>query len=103
MMFKITPEAESEIDVAADWYEHQTAGLAVRFYDELESAYEVIARQPQIFSRVSPRGSRREYRQFVLWHCSYSVIYEIDPPDLVVIAVTHNQRRPFYWRHRRAP
>jgi plasmid stabilization system protein ParE len=82
MMLRVTPEAQSEIDLAAEWYETQSTGLSSRFYAEMRRAYEVILRQPGSFPRVSPRGTRRHFRQFVLKRFSYSVIYEIDEPDL---------------------
>jgi hypothetical protein len=103
VIFTVLPEAQSEVDLAAAWYDAQSLGLGDGFLDELRRAYGVIRRQPLSFPRVRPRGSRREFRQYVLRHFAYSVIYEVAGPDLLIIAVSHNQRRQFYWRHRRAP
>ena len=102
MILEITAEAQSEIDLAAEWYESRRPELSRRFYAELRRAYGVIQRQPESFPRVSLRGSRRHFRQFVLRRFSYYLIYEIDEPHLVLIALPHHRRRAYYWRSRRA-
>jgi hypothetical protein len=75
----------------------------VRFLQALKTAFQVILRQPHGFGRVRPPGSRRVYRQYVMPRFDYSVVYQLRPGELLVIAVAHNRRRQYYWRYRRKP
>jgi toxin ParE1/3/4 len=101
--FVVLPEAYGEADAAAAWYEARTKGGSLKFLTALGSAFGVIGRQPQSFTRVRPPGSRRLYRQYVMRRFDYSLVYEIRSGEIIVIAVAHNSRRQYYWRHRRAP
>jgi len=98
--FRVLPEAFGEADAAAAWYEARSAGESMRFLAELTRAFRVIQRQPHSFPPVRPPGSRRVYRQYVLRRFAYSVVYEVRPAEVLVIAVAHNRRRRHYWRHR---
>jgi toxin ParE1/3/4 len=101
--FDVLPEAYGEADAAAAWYEARMSHGAARFLQALTAAFQLIERQPHSFGRVRPPGSRRNYRQYVLRRFDYSVVYEIRPGEVLVIAVAHNSRRQYYWRHRRKP
>jgi hypothetical protein len=53
VIFTVLPEAQSEVDLAAAWYDAQSLGLGDGFLDELHRAYGVIRRQPLSFARVA--------------------------------------------------
>jgi hypothetical protein len=101
--FDVLPEAFGEADAAAAWYEARMLRGAGRFLNALNTAFQVIQRQPHSFARVHPPRSRRVYRQYVLPRFDYSVVYEMRAGEILVIAVAHNRRRQFYWRHRHKP
>jgi hypothetical protein len=98
--FRVLPEALGEADAAAAWYEARSAGGSLRLLAALGRAFRIIQRQPRSFTRVRPPGSRRDYRQYVLRRFAYSIVYEIRSGELLVIAIAHNRRRRYYWRHR---
>lgn len=41
-----------------------------------------------------------EYRRYLLNHFPYGLIYRIDSELIFIIAVTHLQRKPGYWKTR---
>ncbi len=47
-----TPDAQTEVTEAQDWYEGRTAGLGVRFRVELDRTMQRLASNPRQFSRI---------------------------------------------------
>ena len=56
------PEADLEINEAAEWYEARGQGLAIEFLRVLDACIESIRRDPQLYPVV-----HGEARQAVLW------------------------------------
>jgi hypothetical protein len=78
MTFRIHAEAEADIQSAVDWDEEQWEGLGDEFLDTNEEAFVAIERSPQ------------------------SVFYEVSGEDIVVLAVSHQRRRPGEYQTRRS-
>ena len=77
------------------YYEDREIGLGERFRLAVQAATTLAATHPTLGSpwklrtrRVFPKGFR------------FSVVYRIEPEELVVFAVAHFRRRPTYWRRR---
>lgn len=100
MRVRIVAEAETEAQEAALWYEQQRQGLGVEFLDSFEGALRAIGITPQGFTRIRRVGSSREVRHFVLQRFPYRIVYEVRSDEVLVLAVAHVRRRPFYWKKR---
>ena len=100
MTVRFHPEASTELDAAASWYEGEQAGLGIAFLVEVVRATAAIEATPATWPFV--RKSRRIQR-FLLARFPYAVLYQVVPDAIVVVAVGHTRRRPGYWRARRIP
>jgi toxin ParE1/3/4 len=93
----IVPAALAELHDAAGFYTASAnLELSLAFVAEFERGVNAILANPKVGAVF--RGTRRRYmfRRF-----PYSVIYQISPDELRVIAVAHQRRRPGYWAGRK--
>lgn len=89
------PEADLEINEAAEWYEARGQGLAVEFLRVLDACIESIRREPLLYPVVHGEARRAVLRRF-----PYSVIYAVREEEIVVIACFHGRRDPKRWQDR---
>lgn len=99
MIARLHPEADVELQAAAQWYEDRVAGLGERFLAEAVDAFVAIEKHPRRFARVRHRTSREISRR-LLTHFPYRVVYEVRETECIVVAIAHAARRPAYWRDR---
>jgi plasmid stabilization system protein ParE len=101
MKTRLHPEADAELQAAAQWYEDRGQGFGERFLREAIDAFIAIEKHPHRFSRVTYR-TKREVRAVLLDHFPYHVIYEVKENEnqCLIVAVAHGARRPGYWRSR---
>jgi plasmid stabilization system protein ParE len=90
------PGAEAEINEAAAFLDSESPGLGGVFVNDIEHAIEVIVSHPEIAPIIRGRVRRKALRKF-----PYSLIYSIVDAKIRILAVSHQKRRPFYWRLRR--
>jgi len=90
----LTP-ARQEFLAAVRYYERARSGLGSEFIDELEQALAEIAESPW---SGSPFGE--SFRRRVLSRFPFEVVYRVGEDEILVLAVAHQSRRPFYWRNR---
>jgi toxin ParE1/3/4 len=88
-------EANEEFLEQVVYYEDRERGLGERFRLAVQAAVTLAATHPKLGSpwklrtrRVFPKGFK------------FSVIYRVEPEEIVVFAVAHFRRRPAYWRGR---
>jgi len=89
-------EALEEFLEQVAYYEGREKGLGERFRLAVQAATALAATHPKLGStwklgtrRVFPKGFK------------FSVVYRIEPEELVIFAIAHFRRRPTYWRRRR--
>jgi plasmid stabilization system protein ParE len=93
----ILPQALGELQQAAAFYiEHANVALGESFAVEFERSISALLEHPLIGNAW--RGGTR---QFPLCRFPYSIVYQIKPDLLRVVAVAHHSRRPGYWSRRR--
>ncbi|MEP7211877.1 MAG: type II toxin-antitoxin system RelE/ParE family toxin [Acidobacteriota bacterium] len=92
MNFAFHPEARVEFIEAIAYYETCRAGLGIRFSREVHSTIERITRRPSAW----PKNSKYT-RRCLTTRFPFGVIYEIRKDDVLIIAVTHLNRKPGYW------
>jgi toxin ParE1/3/4 len=89
-------EAQDEfLEQIAD-YEERHRGLGDRFRQSVEAATALASAHPKLGSPWKLRTRRVFPKSF-----PFSVVYRVEPSELVVFAVAHFKRRPTYWRGRK--
>ncbi|MGH3086122.1 MAG: type II toxin-antitoxin system RelE/ParE family toxin [Rubrobacteraceae bacterium] len=91
----LRPEADLEINEAADWYEARGQGLAAEFLRVLDARIESIRRDPLLYPVVYGEARRANLRRF-----PYSIIYTVREDEIAIIACFHGRRDPKGWRDR---
>ena len=79
----------------AIFYEGQAHGLGAEFLDDVQRAIDRLCDYPELGQIVL-----NELRRSLLTRFSFSLIYTIEPENLLIVAVAHQRRRPYYWRER---
>lgn len=101
MKSSILPDAQLEATEAAIWYELRRTGLGVEFTDELSRMRRRICDWPELWPRLECYPGPHEIRRC---HFDpkfpYRIIFWRRSDEIVVIAVAHMRRRPFYWLER---
>lgn len=95
-LVRFLEEARDEFLDQILYYEERQNGLGERFRQAVETATTLASARPKLGSpwklktrRVFPKGFK------------YSIVYRIEPEELVIFAIAHFKRRPTYWRHRK--
>ena len=88
-------EAQTEFDEAFDWYEQQQAGLGVDFLSCVAEVLERINSMPESCAVVF-----QDVRRAIVKKFPYSVLYQIEVDQIVVLAVFHSKRDPKIWQAR---
>jgi hypothetical protein len=97
MIARLCPEADAEIDAAARWYQSQVQGLGEQFLDELVDGLQAIEHHPHRYPSYLRAPKGRDVRRHLLKRFPYCIIYEVRAAHLLVLAVAHVKRRPYYW------
>lgn len=77
------------------YYSEAEAGLGVRF---TAAAEEAAARALAFPQSGSPH--RSDTRRIFVKDFPFSLIYRPEPGGIVIFAVAHHARRPYYWQSR---
>ena len=97
MISSVSLEAERElIDGALFYAREANAELGLAFIGEFERSLGVLCTRPRLGAVW--RGATR---RFPLRRFPYSIVYQVKPEEVRVIAIAHQRRRPGYWRGRR--
>lgn len=95
MRIRYLDAADAEFQQAINYYNDQQAGLGFAFSDEVKDAIARIGNFPLAWTPLSKRTRRCQVHRF-----PYSIIYELRPDTIVIVAIQHHRRRPFNWRKR---
>jgi hypothetical protein len=95
MKIQYHPEVSKEVEEAFEWYESQKSGLGLKFINETEMTIHRISNFPDLHPEVL-----KKLRRAILPIFPYGVIYSIENGTIVVYAIAHLHRMPFYWRKR---
>jgi plasmid stabilization system protein ParE len=89
------PEAQAEYQAARAWYQSRSPRAAERFEAEMERVLGLVGTNPDMFPKYDD-----EHRFAVLRRYPYSVVYQVQPDRVYVIAVAHSSRSAGYWQGR---
>jgi plasmid stabilization system protein ParE len=93
--YRLLDKAEAEILDAALYYQEQMAGLGADFLDAVDKAFTEILEAPDRWPIVRVNVRRHFLRRF-----PYSIFYRVDAGEILILAVGHLRRRPWYWKQR---
>ena len=80
---------------AALFYEIAHPSLGDDFLDDIRFAIDSVREHPKLGVALGYGFRRVLVRRF-----PFSIIYFVEPGQIVVVAVAHQSRRPDYWRTR---
>lgn len=90
---RVSPKAESQIRVAADWWLENRPKAPAAFAEEIERAFELIRTLPSV---GEPVGHRRlsGLRRVLLGRVRYYLYYQVtvDEGSVEVLALWHTSR-----------
>lgn len=89
------PEAQAEYQAAFAWYSSRSPQAASRFEAELQHTLGLIQNYPESFPSYDD-----DHRFAVLKRFPFSLVYQIQPGQVYVIAVAHSSRAAGYWQGR---
>lgn len=89
------PAAREEFLAAADFDERQAPGLGGDFIAEIDKNLLLLATNPELGATWRHQTRRWPIRRF-----PFSLVYQVQSDQLVVMAVSHQRRRQGYWRQR---
>lgn len=89
------PAAREELFAAAEYYEAASPGLGAEFVEDVERAVGRLSTFPK---HGSPYVS--DTRRIILRRFPFDIVYLESDSELLIVAVAHQARRPFYWRSR---
>jgi plasmid stabilization system protein ParE len=93
MRVRFMPEATADADHAADFYAaaEPDGDLDVEFLAEVKRVARLIGERPLAWTELEPGVLRR---------FPYSLIYAVEPDEVLILAVSHHRRRSGHWRDR---
>lgn len=96
MPIRFHEAARADVLDAVRFLESRSPGLGGRFWEELQSALAGIEASPLAATEILPGVRRRLLDKF-----RYGVVYlPAETAGILIVAVPHLSRRPFYWRRR---
>jgi len=95
MRIRFLELAQFELDDAFAWYEEQMTGLGGELLGEVDKSIHRIVRWP-----LSGKEISADIRRCLVKRFPYGIIYGIEEDTIVIVAVAHLHRKPFYWIER---
>ena len=89
------PGASEDYEAAFVWYASRGITVASDFEREIDRVVRLIADSPLRWPKFDADRRRLVVRKF-----PFSIIYEIIHDEIVILAVAHGRRKPYYWRER---
>jgi toxin ParE1/3/4 len=87
--------ARLELNEAADFYDLEGPGLGSVFLDAVERTLGQLREFPESAPIALGPARRRLVSGF-----PYAIVFSILDDAILVLAVAHHKRRPFYWKDR---
>ncbi|MBI4331102.1 MAG: type II toxin-antitoxin system RelE/ParE family toxin [Chloroflexi bacterium] len=97
MKYHFHPEAEAELNETVKYYDGCQEGLGLEFAKEVHATIENICQFPLAWTPLSHNTRRCLLKRF-----PYGVVYQSKGDHIIIIAVMQLNRKPDYWRKRKA-
>ena len=89
------PEADEELEAATLWYDDREPGLGDAFLHDFKRTLGRIVAEPERWRKFKGENRKLNFERF-----PYGIIYSVSDRLIVIKAVMHLHRRPFYWSSR---
>jgi plasmid stabilization system protein ParE len=90
------PEAEEELDQVRSFIDTLGDEISQAFFTQFNEAADRIRLNPYLYAAESSASIRyAPIHQF-----KYSIVYVLKKETIYIIAVSHQHRRPGYWKNR---
>ncbi|HTJ43209.1 MAG TPA: type II toxin-antitoxin system RelE/ParE family toxin [Kofleriaceae bacterium] len=86
--------ASREVQDARAWYAARSDDIALRFHAQLRQLFGRIRSFPRAYQL------RRRHHHAPMSDFPFTVVYRVIDDEVIVIALAHQSRRPWYWRGR---
>ena len=96
LKIRLRPEAKTDIESAAVWYERLRKILGKEFLDEVQSVCNTISEHPKLYPVIHRRTRRAVIQRF-----PFGTYFRVEEECIVVVAVMHGSRHPKQWQQRR--
>ena len=93
--FQLQARADRELTESATFYDEQVPGLGDRFLDDFMALMRRLLDHPESGFIVED-----DIRLARIRHFPYDVYYQIEESRLIVLAITHQRRKPGSWKDR---
>ena len=87
------PEAQDELFSAIGYYNEQTPGLGVIFFEEIERSINNINKNPKRWKICA-----KKVRQCIVPRFPFSIFYIYNSNTIYIVAIAHNKQNPNYWK-----
>lgn len=95
-LVRLQPGAKQDLREAVEWYRARDADLANRFLDEVYKILALLERFPNIGGPVYGIDDA-DVRQLPVNNFPYQVVFRRQEHRTMVVAITHERKRPGYW------
>lgn len=89
------PGADADYQGALAWYRARSPQAAARFDAAVMEGVWRIGDRPELYALIDDR-----HRRYLLRRFPYSLIYRVEPSEVLVVAVAHSRRSASYWQDR---
>jgi plasmid stabilization system protein ParE len=93
--YRFLQPADEEMTEASLFYEAASTGLGNDFLDDVQRVVDSLREHPYL-----GHGVDRNLRRMLLHRFPFSLIYSVEPDEILIVAVAHHGRRPGYWQDR---
>lgn len=100
LLVLLEPEASTELEDAALWYESQRAGLGFEFLAAVDRAVEHLTKWPDAGAPTTGLTADLPVRQVPAPPFPYHIAYLVTSGAIRILAFAHDHRRPGYWHPR---
>lgn len=95
MHFRFHPDAELELNQAIDYYEECQEHLGLEFAQEIYASIHRIIDFPDAWQLISSKTRCCLTNRF-----PFGVVYQKLNNEIIIIAIMHQNQKPFYWKNR---
>ncbi|HEY2783825.1 MAG TPA: type II toxin-antitoxin system RelE/ParE family toxin [Fimbriiglobus sp.] len=93
--FRLLSGAKADLRRSEAWYRAQDTDMALGFRADAHRTIDEIARNPDAWPRIDNRHRFKPLRDYPFY-----VVYRRYFEDVVIVAVSHNDRSHRFWKNR---
>ena len=88
---RVTGSASRQVQEAVEWWSANRTTAPLAFRDDLQQAFELISRQPEIGASAT-NVAVQDVRRVFLGRVRYFLYYRVQPGQIEILALWHSSR-----------